>query len=447
MASILESFLSYGLIENIDGSDERYEKIEQATATLTDYFREEPALLITAIVSGLNPKVPLLDKFIIKAKECLQKEWKAYATVYTDAPINLFRGMILEACDNISEDDFNASIMWLSASDVLPLLELGKEEQLLNEFMTSLAHQAESNCIKDNNLVKLQKEKVIKLDVIEEQAGFGTIKIDRSKLFTRMGDAAGNTHKSKEGTNVTGDNPNPHWGHNTGYQWCGEFADRMSDTVADVLENVATKLTKNDNALNTGLVKYKQQLKEGLEKALNEQRLNTQKHLKETLAAQTQEQTRLNVLWWSEALYSPSLNSSYREYSTEIASTLMPFDLLDEINVPVPASVGYMLSETVSKLKDVGFEKQLCFYEFLTSLRSEKGNIDSEWLDNLQLPESDTALNILDLIITALKAESCDLEALINNSVVPEKWQSSLPILSRIIFKQAQAYAIVRDNK
>ena len=128
MVSILESFLSYGLIENIDGSDERYEKIEQATIALAEKFRGEPSLLIRAIVSGLNPEVSTEDKFVTQAKECLKKEWKAYSTVYTDEPINLFRGMILDACDRVSDDDYNASIMWLSASDVLPLLRLGKED-------------------------------------------------------------------------------------------------------------------------------------------------------------------------------------------------------------------------------------------------------------------------------------------------------------------------------
>jgi hypothetical protein len=445
MVSILESFLSYGLIENIDGSDERYEKIEQATIALAENFRGEPSLLIRAIVSGLNPEVSTEDKFVTQAKECLKKEWKAYSTVYTDEPINLFRGMILDACERVSDDDYNASIMWLSASDVLPLLRLGKEEQLLNEFMTSLAHQAESNCIQNNTMEKLQKEKVIKLDEVQDISKFISIKVDRDELFSSIGDAAGVSHVNKEGTNVTGENPNRYWTNNN-QNWAGDFAERMSNTIADELELITTKLTKNDNSLNSSLVQYKQQLKEELEKSLNEQRLNTQRHLKETLAVQTQEQTRLNVLWWSEALYSPSLNSSYREYSTELASTLMSFDLLDEITVPVPASVGYMLSETVSKLKDVDFEKQLCFYEFLTALRSEKGNIDTDWLVNLQLPESDSSLNIIDLIITALKADSCDLESLINSSVVPEKWQSSLPLLSRIIFKQAQAHLIVRNN-
>jgi hypothetical protein len=446
MESILESFLSYGLIENIDGNDERYAKIEQATKALAEGFREEPSILVSAIVSGVNPCVELLDENIIKAKECLQMEWKAYSTAYTDEPVNLFRGMILEACAIVADEGFNASIMWLSASDVLPLLELGKEEELLSEFMTSLAYQAESNCIQDSKLAKLQKEKVIKLDEVQELSKFSSVKVDRDEFYTLMGDAAGPTHMNKEGTNVKGGNPNPHWAHNSSHAWTGAFADRMSNAIADEIELVTTKLTKNDNAMITSLDEYKQQLNKSVEQALNEQRLNTQRHLKETLSVQTQEQTRLNVLWWSEALYSKPLNASYREYTSEIATTLMPFDLLDEISVPVPASVGYMLSETVSKLKDINFERKICFYEFLTSLRSHKDDIDSSWLDNLQLPDSDKSLNIIDLIIIVLKKETCELDPLIKNSIVPEKWECSLPILSRIIFKQAQAYAIIREN-
>lgn len=445
MESILESFLSYGLIENIDGNDERYAKIEQATKTLAGDFRKEPSVLVTAIVSGLNPCSELSDENIGKAKECLQKEWKAYSTAYTDEPVNLFRGMILEACAIVSDEGFNASIMWLSASDVLPLLGLGKEEDLLSEFMTSLAYQAEINCVQDNKFAKLQKEKVIKFEEITDVQKFSSIKVNRDKLYSNMGDAAGASHITKEQTNSNGGNPNRYWANNN-YNWAGDFAERMSNTVAEQLELVSTQSAKNDNALSIALVEYKQQLQDQIEKTLNEQRLNTQRHLKEALSVQTQEQTQLNVLWWSEALYSKQLNASYREYASEIAIILMPFDLLDEISVPVPASVGYMLSETVNKLKDVDFQNQISFYEFLTSLRNHKGDIDSSWLDNLQLPNSDKSLNIIDLIIIALKKEACELEPLIKNSIVPEKWECSLPILSRIIFKQAQAYAIIREN-
>ena len=273
MESILESFLSYGLIENIDGNDERYAKIEQATKTLAEGFREEPSVLVTAIVSGLNPCTELSDENIGQAKECLQKEWKAYSTAYTDEPVNLFRGMILEACAIVADEGLNASIMWLSASDILPLLELGKEEELLSEFMNSLAYRAEINCIQDDKLAKLQKEKVIKLDDIEEPSESSSIKVNRENLRNRMGDAAGQSHLDKDNANTSKGNPNRYW-PNQNANWAGDFAERMSDAVADVCDEISLKSIKNDNALNNVLIEYIKQLKTEVEKTLNEQRLN-----------------------------------------------------------------------------------------------------------------------------------------------------------------------------
>lgn len=446
MKSILDSFLSYGLIDNIDGSDERYEKIELATKKLAERFHEEPSILVRAIISGLNPSVALSDENICKAKECLQDEWKAYSTAYTDEPINLFRGMILEACSMVANEGYNAAIMWLVSSDVLPLLELGKEGELLREFMTSLAYQAESSCIPDDKITKLQKEKVIKLDDIEGLPAGNSVKINRDNLRDRIGDAAGNTHVDKDGVNTNKGNPNRHW-PNSNASWAGDFAERMSEAIADVCDEVSLNSAKNNKALNEAILQYAVELKGKLENSLNEQRLNTQRHLKEALTVQTQEQTRLNVLWWSEALYSKSLNSSYRYVSNEIATILMPFDLLDEVIAPVPSSVGYTLSETVNKLEGAGFHKKISFYEFLTAIRSDKDHIIPSMLDNLSLPASEEQLNILDLVTIAVMKDSCDLNSLIKNSLVPENWECNLPTLSRIIFKQAQAYEIIKDSE
>lgn len=147
MDAILDSFLSLGLIESIDGNDERYAKIEQAAQKLAEYYREERDQLIPAILCGLNPNVSLDELPINKAKELLQNEWKAFLTAYTDEPVNLYRSIILEACSQVSEEDNNAAIMWLTACDVFPLLRCGKEEKVLRSFLQSLGRTAEQNAI------------------------------------------------------------------------------------------------------------------------------------------------------------------------------------------------------------------------------------------------------------------------------------------------------------
>ncbi|MFM2622554.1 GTPase-associated system all-helical protein GASH [Vibrio owensii] len=164
MDTILDSFLSLGLIENIDGNDERYTKIEQAAQKLAEYYREKHEQLIPAIICGLNPDVSLDELPINKAKELLQNEWKAFLTAYTDEPVNLYRSIILEACSLVSEEENNAAIMWLTACDALPLLRVGKEENVLRTFLLSLGRIAEQNAIVGELDLSFRKEKPIKLD-------------------------------------------------------------------------------------------------------------------------------------------------------------------------------------------------------------------------------------------------------------------------------------------
>ena len=78
MDAVLDAVLSLGLIDNIDGNDERYTKIEQAAQKLAEYYREEREQLIPAIICGLNSNVSLYELPINKAKEFLQSEWKAF---------------------------------------------------------------------------------------------------------------------------------------------------------------------------------------------------------------------------------------------------------------------------------------------------------------------------------------------------------------------------------
>jgi hypothetical protein len=53
------------------------------------------------------------------------------------------------------------------------------------------------------------------------------------------------------------------------------------------------------------------------------------------------------LLWWKQALYSPSLQRSYRELSPEGTAIAISFDLCCVSGAPVPLSVEYFLRETI----------------------------------------------------------------------------------------------------
>lgn len=440
MDTILDSFLGLGLIESIDGNDERYAKIELAAQKLAEYYREERDQLIPAILCGLNPNVSLDELPINKAKELLQNEWKAFLTAYTDEPVNLYRSIILEACSLVSEEDNNAAIMWLTACDVFPLLECGKEENLLRNFLLLLGTIAEKNTIVPEPDLSSRREKTIKLDELPA-LGITEREIDINDLYEQIAGSAGPQYTNKDGVNAVGKNPNRYWSHNTAHGWVGDFAERMSNILASEFNSIEEQCVANSNKSLESL----SSLKDSIEKALNEQRLVLQRQQKAFLGYQKQEQTRLNVLWWAEALYSTSQKESYRFYIPEIASVLMPYDLLEEIQIPSPASVVFTLSETVSKLPQCSHDHRYNFHEILTEIRNNRSLLDPCWLETLTSRSDEKNSNIGGMVVRALVDENCDLDSLIEKSFIPQEWRCSLPELSRAIFRQEQAYRLVTE--
>ncbi|WP_039045049.1 GTPase-associated system all-helical protein GASH [Plesiomonas shigelloides] len=438
MDTILDSFLSLGLIESIDGNDERYAKIEQAAQKLAEYYREERNQLIPAILCGLNPNVSLNELPIKKAKELLQNEWKAFLTAYTDEPVNLYRTIILEACSLVSEEDNNAAIMWLTACDAFPLLMCGKEEKILRTFLQSLGRTAEQNAIVSAPDLSFIKEKSIKLDELQTR-GIPERSVDKIELYKRIAGAAGSQYTNKNGQTEVGTNPNRYYPHQSPLQWAGDFAERMSDILTSELVFVEEQAIANQQMKNLN------SLKKSVEKALNEQRLALQREQKAFINFQRQEQTRLNVLWWTEALYSTSQKESYRSYPPEIAAVLMPYDLLEEIQLPSPASVVFTLAEAVGKLPECSHDRNYSFYEILTEIRNKRSRLDPYWLETLTPRLDEKNSNIGGMVVRALVEENCDLDSLIEKSFIPHEWRCSLPELSRAIFRQEQAYRLVTE--
>jgi len=437
MDAILDSFLSLGLIESIDGNDERYAKIEQAAQKLAEYYREERDQLIPAILCGLNPNVSLDELPINKAKELLQNEWKAFLTAYTDEPVNLYRSIILEACSQVSEEDNNAAIMWLTACDVFPLLRCGKEEKVLRSFLQSLGRTAEQNAIVGVPDLSFRKEETIKLDELPTPV-FTKKGVDKDDLRERIGGAAGSQYINQDGQQVAGTNPNRYYPHQSPVSWAGDFAERMSEIIASEIEFIEDKsINKQMESLGS--------LKKSVEKALNEQRLALQRQQNAFLDYQRQEQTRLNVLWWAEALYSTSQKESYRSHFPEIAAVLMPYDLLEEIQLPSPASVVFTLAEAVGKLPECSHDRNYSFYEILTEIRNKRSQLDPCWLETLTSRLDEKNSNIGGMVVRALVDENCDFNSLIEASFIPQDWRCSLPELSRAIFRQEQAYRLVAE--
>ena len=416
MSDILETYLGYGLIEGIDGNDERFDKIQTASQSLAERLKEKPQNLISAILEAIFPDSDLSMPVIAMAKECLQNEWKAFKSTYTEEPFILYRGIVLNACDLVAEEGLYASIMWLTACDIVPLLPFGNEKEVVTQFMERLANLAEQNSMVKEDEVKREKEKVVTFD-----------KLEFDDLLLKIDDPNDPNDPNDE----------------------DEDEDEDEDAYEDAYEYTKTQFNeynKSLNALIKGIESKIQSSTESFEKNLNSQRKATQNIQKNILKSHQKEQTMVKVLWWAEALYSPSQKKSYRACSAEIATVIMPFDLLELLILPTPASVVYTLSETLNKLPNASFEKECSFFEFLGTLRNNRQHIDKTELEQLANLGMQKERHILGLIVTSLIEEHCDLQTLIQKSFIPSDWKASLPAISQIIFRQAQAYKLLAES-
>jgi hypothetical protein len=136
----------------------------------------------------------------------------------------------------------------------------------------------------------------------------------------------------------------------------------MAEATADAI-NAAVSESSVDQA----------QLKGALEKLLTGFSTYVDETLKAVSAATGGLQRRTNLLWWKEALFSPSTRCSYRDLSPEAAAPLMAFDLHQQIPTFSPASVTAFLFEAVHSLPTVDPRKTCSIHELVAMAREDDG--------------------------------------------------------------------------
>lgn len=91
--------------------------------------------------------------------------------------------------------------------------------------------------------------------------------------------------------------------------------------------------------------------------------------LKAVSDATTGLQRRTNLIWWKEALFSPSARISYRELPPSCAAALMAYDLHCQVPLFSPASVSAFLHESVLRLPSLNGQARFPISRLLQEAR------------------------------------------------------------------------------
>ncbi|MCY1005807.1 GTPase-associated system all-helical protein GASH [Nannocystis pusilla] len=319
-------------------------KIEKAAVTVAEQLRAKPPLLIEAILAALDPEVSDTDPAVARAEQALIAEWKAMRSIHINSPVGLLRAILLDACSRAAEGR-NAAILWLTAADTLPHARLGREEAAARRMLEMLAQRTEQAALA-RPMMPAEPRPVSLSPTKASMAVSAPTQVEREHLLQRV---AATVHPNYRNNGLP--NPNQFVPSQNPQHWSWEFADRMNALLADELDRLGAAFAQSQTQLATRM----QSLEADVLKALGDMLIEQQRWVHDAFTAsearKQAEELRLNALWWSEALYSPSLRRGYRELPVPIAAVAMAVDLLDQVTKPAPASVVYLLAETVQRLR------------------------------------------------------------------------------------------------
>ncbi|PLT23561.1 hypothetical protein CXF62_01240 [Psychrobacter sp. MES7-P7E] len=150
------------------------------------------------------------------------------------------------------------------------------------------------------------------------------------------------------------------------------------------------------------------------------------------------ENLKLDTIWWSKALYSPSLNQSYREFEGKIALIVMVSDLLSLMENAPPASISYLIFETVADLPNIDIEEKFSLEKIWEFYSKNKDSVPKETIRQLTIGYKDN-WSLKDFVSYAFSDDSFDTDTAISKLSISKDTEISLPKLAQAIFREQSA--------
>lgn len=332
-SEILMQFLKLDLI-NLQGSDEKLNKLQATAVSLTKILEDDPKKAISYTLIALDPKAPEDDKTVKEIVSVLEENWATYFNAFSGTPVQVVRALLLQALVTVAQTNQLVAVAFVSiVRNVLPYMEVGNEKDMWTDLVAKFESQL--NILAEKEWATPENISVEALSYSppkQIQISSAEVKLDREALKTGIEKATAPTNSKSEQTGG-----NQHWPHNNPTQWVYEFNTRMVSAISEVV----------DKAFEQAKIEPI-----NLSKPLKELTIAVAQHVNATLEAVNDAtaglQCRTNLIWWRESLYSQSALCSYRKMPMPIAATMMAFDLANMVPSFSPASVPAFLFESTS---------------------------------------------------------------------------------------------------
>lgn len=425
--STLQELLNFGLVE-IGSDDSRFEKMQSASLALTTKFKEEPELLIPATLISLDEGVDEDDPMFSLVEDLVIAEWKTLRNTHVNRPRELLRSIIIDALSNVTDGNpLIAGTVWNTA--VSPLrqqqVHLGKAGTVIEKLFKGAEQIAEGEAVIRAGIIMPASKRTRKKKKSTDNASLsinGAIKDE--DVLSEVARAAGPQYPGIEEL----EDPNPNWS-NQAQPWSNEFTPRMAAALVKAVNLGTGRLAKS---IGVNLSDY-------LLKELSE----AKKIQNEISQTNSSNRMRLDVLWWSESLYSPSLQVGYRDLPLPVAAVAAAKDLADIVPALAPASVCYVLGETLFRLaRVIKSDGDQPIVSYLKTLSEKEPDFGDEFLRS---PNHNVRLPLIDLVGEASAGNEVTSDMLLSRAGVNGALKLSSAEFAMWVFRDLQARRLVLE--
>ena len=325
----LFKFLEIGAID-LKGDDTKLDKLRSTVKDLSAALQKAPSKTASFTMVAADPHIAATDPTVDEAMAALRKQWETVANAFSGRPVGVLRAILLDAIVQAARSNDAIAVAFVNtARNALAHAETSDEAGIwrdaVSEIETKVDKRAEAEWATPEMITVDPLQYTPPAPVSKE---FKAPTVNQDELKAKIHSAAG-----PWGTTEPKNKFSP---HNQPTEWSQDFAAKMSIAIAEALDAMAKTLAPAPVDVSGPLSTLAKAVTAHVEKALAS-----------FSGATAGLQRRTNLLWWKEALYSPSAHASYLDMPPFEAAALMALDLHEQVPIYSPQSVSAFLREAV----------------------------------------------------------------------------------------------------
>lgn len=322
-------FLEVGVID-LKGDDTKLEKLRSTAKDLSATLRKSPSKTTSFTMVAADPNIPATDPVVDEAMTSLRNQWETVANAFAGRPVGILRAILLDAVVQAARSDDAIAVAFVNtARNALAHAEASDEADIWREAVSEIETKVDARAE-----AEWATPEMITVEPLQYKPpalvtkNYEAPTVDRNAFQAKINSATGPWSSTEP--------KNRYYPHNNPQEWGQDFANKMSVTIAEALDGMAEQLAPTPIDLSGPLSTLAKAVTAHVDKALSS-----------FSGATAGLQRRTNLLWWKEALYSPSAHASYLDLPPFEASALMALDLHEQVPTYSPASVSAFLREAI----------------------------------------------------------------------------------------------------